>query len=200
MKYLFMSTIVWIGLNSTVSAQSKSNEPREVNLSLPDQYEKTQELANHRGDVVVLLYGDRKGIAANKELGEQLHVQFHPTAKGQPPAKAAKAPVIPLDDLPEEKRSPDVKVIPVACIGKVPNVVKGVIRSQIKKEAPETPVWLDFEESMKETFGMKASEPNLVVIDAKGRLRFRATGVLDEKSYARLVEVVSYLRKEAVEK
>jgi hypothetical protein len=182
----------------SVLAQTAPKEPPRPELTLPDQHERQHDLAKMRGDVVVLLYGDREGARQNQEIGERLHVEFHPTAKGLTGVKASQAPVAPLADLPQGKRSPDVKVIPVACVGKVPNVVRNVIRNQVKK-ATETLVWLDFEDRMKDTFGLTAGEPNLVVIDAEGKLRFRATGKLDEKSYARLTEVIGVLRKEAVE-
>jgi predicted transcriptional regulator len=88
-------------------------------------------------------------------------------------------------------------MVPVACVGKVPNVVKTVIRNQVKKEVTDTPVWLDFEDRMKETFGLSAGEPNIAVIDAEGRLRFKVTGKLDDKSFSRLKEVITLLREEA---
>lgn len=180
-----------------VFGQTPQKEPLQPELSLPDQHERQHDLAKLRGDVVVLLYGDRDGARQNQEIGERLHVEFHPTAKGLTGVKASQAPVVPLADVPQGKRSPDVKIVAIACVGKVPNVVKNVIRNQVKK-ATDTSVWLDFDDRMKDIFGLTASEPNLVVIDAEGKLRFRATGKLDEKGYARLTEVIGALRKEAV--
>ena len=194
-RFLYVS--MWMLAASSLWGQAPRKEPPKIDLSLPDQMERKQDLASHRGDVVILLFGDREGAKQNREIGEQLQVEFHPTAKGQTGAKAAQAPVTPLANLPQGKRSPDVKIIPVACIGKVPAVVKNLIRSQVKKEVGETPVWLDYEDRMKELFGLSVGEPNLAVIDAEGKLRFRATGKLDEKNYARVVEVTELLRKEA---
>ena len=121
-----------------------------------------------------------------------------PTAKGLTPAEARKAPVAAVDGLPAGKRSPNVQLIPVACTGKVPGVVTALVRREIKKASPDVPVWLDGDDRMKETFGQRESEPNLVVIDAAGRMRFRALGEMDAKTYARLIEVIDFLRKEAV--
>ena len=172
-------------------------QPRQARVTLPDQFDKMQDSAQFQGDVAVLLYGDRTGMPANKELGTRLQVQFHPTAAGLAPGAASKQPAKPLAGLPMGKRSPDVRVVPVACIGDVPNLVKKVIRNQVKKEAPDVPVWLDFGETMSKTFGMVEGQPNLVVLDAWGRVRYRAAGKVDAKTYARLVEVIDYLRKEA---
>jgi hypothetical protein len=173
-------------------------EPPKAMLVLDDQFERKQDIAQFEGQVLIMLYGDREGMPANKGLGEKLHVYYHPTAKGQLPADANKAPVTPLPGLPEGAVSPNVRVLPVACIGKVPDLFKNIIRSRVKKEAPDTLVLLDFEDKMKEQFGMKEGEPNLLVVDAKGRVRMKIAGELDEATYDKLLRGVDYLRKEAV--
>src|SRR5947209_709747 len=122
-------------------------------VAMEDQFEKAHDVRHHRGSVVVLIYGDRASADANRALGEQLHVAFHPAARGQPPAKARVAPVTPVAGA---ATSPDVLAVPVACVGKVPSLVRRIIRGQIKGGAPEVPVWLDFEETMKTQFSFKA--------------------------------------------
>jgi hypothetical protein len=144
-----------------------AQEPTQ--LALEDQFDRKVDLGAYRGSVVVLVYGDRRGTDACKALGERLHVCWHPDAKGQPPARAQAAPVVGLDGLPPGKAAPDVRVIPVACCGKVPGPIRGVIRTQIAKGAPDVPVWLDFADAMKANFGLTPGEPNLVVIDAADR-------------------------------
>jgi hypothetical protein len=203
MRCLILLTWValWLGSPNKTRAQdarADNRSPSPAQLTLEDQFERTHDLADHAGDIVVLLYGDRQGMPANKELGEKLYVHYHPAAKGQASPQAAKASVAPLPDLPEGKRSPDVKVVPVACFSKAGNVFKNVIRNQVKKNAPETPVWLDFEEKTKEQFGLTPGVPNLALIDAQGRVRHRSAGELDAKGYSRLLEAIDFLRKEAV--
>jgi hypothetical protein len=114
----------------------------------------------------------------------------------QPFAEASKAPVIPLDGLPEGARSPDVRVLPVACVGKVPDLVKTIIRGRFKKEVPDTVVLLDFENKMKDQFGQKEGEPNLLLIDKQGRLRMKVDGELDAPTYEKLIKAAEYLRAE----
>ncbi|HVK10069.1 MAG TPA: hypothetical protein VM597_14975 [Gemmataceae bacterium] len=172
-------------------------DPPAASLTLTDQFEKTRDLKEFRGDVVVVLYGDRKATDANRALGEKLHVAYHPTAKGLPPARAHKAPPSAVPGLPAGARSPDVHVVPVACTGKAPEFVLGFLRRELKKASPDVPVWIDAGTVMKDTFGQREGEPNLVVIDAAGRLRYRVLGEPDAKTTARLIEIVDYLRKEA---
>ncbi len=201
MKY-FARPMMWTYLGflmilPTLSAQAPKAEPPRAKLVLEDQFERKQDIAQFRGNVLVILYGDKNGMTASKPLGEKLHVHYHPMARGLSPKEASKAPVTPLQGLAEGQRSPDVRVLPVACIGKVPDVVKTVIRGRIKKEAGDTLVLLDFETKMKDQFGMKEGQANIVVIDAQGRVRMKIAGDVDDPTYARLIQAVDYLRKEA---
>ena len=164
-------------------------------VAMQDQFEKTHDVRHHRGSVVVLIYGDRASADANRKLGEQLHVAFHPAAKGQPPAQARTAPVSPILGA---ASSPEVVAVPVACVGKVPSLVRRIIRGQIKNGAPEVPVWLDFEDVMKTQFAFKAGVPNVVVLDAQGRYRYAAAGVPTREGMEKLVQAIEAYRREAV--
>jgi hypothetical protein len=194
--FLIIGAIVPVAAWSQTPNRQKQLPP-PAKLSLDDQFERSHDMADHAGDVVVILYGDRQGMPANKEIGETIHAHYHPTAKGQPPGQARKAPVTPLPNLPEGKRSPDVKIIPVACFGNVPPVIRNVIRNQVKKNAAETTVWLDFEDKMKDQFGLTPGVPNMAIIDAQGRVRHRAAGDADAKSIKQMIEAIDLLRNEA---
>lgn len=167
-------------------------------LAMEDQFEKKQDVKDYRGKVLVLIYGDRASADANKALGERLHVQFHPTAKGQPPAKARTAPVAPVAGAPAGQAGPDVAAVPVACVGAVPALVQRLIRSQVKSGSPEVPVWLDFADAMKKQFPFKPGVPNVVVLDAEGRYRYAAAGAPTEAGLAKLVGTIEALRREAL--
>ena len=190
-------TVIAFALCTAAFAQ-KTADPEPVALTLENQFDQKADLADYRGSVVVLVYGDRKGTDACRTLGEQLHVCWHPDAKGQPPAKAQTAAVAPLEGLKPGQASPDVRVIPVACCGKVPGAIKGTIKSQIAKGSPDVAVWLDFGDAMKAGFGLTAGEPNVVVFDAAGRLRMKINGTPDQAALDRLVKSVQGLRAEAV--
>ncbi len=171
--------------------------PKAVELVMEDQFERKTDLADLRGNVVVLVFGDRKGNDACRTLGEQLHVCWHPGAKGQPPAKAQAAPVVPLDGLKPGQVAPNVIVVPVACCGKVPAAIRPAIGKQIAKGSPDVVVWLDYADAMKGQFGLTAGETNVVVIDAAGRARVKFNGVIDQPAMDNLVKTVQGLRAEA---
>ena len=193
MRPLRFAVVACLALGATLQAQP----PRVVvpGVVMEDQFEKAHDVAHHRGSVVVLIYGDRASAAANRALGEQLHVAFHPTAKGQPPAKARIAPVTPIAGA---ATSPDVVAVPVACVGKVPALVRAILRGQVKGGSPVVPVWLDFEDTMKTQFPFKAGVPNVVVLDAQGRYRYAAAGTPTREGMERLVQAIEGYRREAV--
>ncbi|MFQ3592553.1 MAG: hypothetical protein SNJ82_05100 [Gemmataceae bacterium] len=168
-------------------------------VSLEDQFERLNDLKAYRGSVVALIYGDRESAQANQQLGELIHTRFHPTAKGKSPTEARRQPVIPVSGAAKDAKHPEVYAIPVACIGKVPNLVAKVIRNQIRKGSPEVPVWLDFGETMKSQFPFKPGVPNVVVIDAQGRYRFAAAGQPTTEGTERLLGIIEALRKEALD-
>jgi hypothetical protein len=181
-------------------AAASRGEPPQAPLPvvvMEDQFERRHDLAALRGDVVVLIYGDRKSAEANKALGEWLHVHFHPAARGRPPAEARQAPVRPVDGLPPGARSPDVRVIAVACVGKVPAVVRKVIQGQFRAASPDVAVWLDFEDQMRREFAFVPGVPNVAVFDPQGGYRHHAAGAPTQESAARLAEVVEAVRRQA---
>jgi len=184
----------------TAPSPTSGSEPKEakaVELILEDQFSRRQDLASYRGDVVVLVYGDRKANDECRVLGEKLHVLFHPTAAGLTPAKARSAPVATLPGVAEGKRSPDAVVLPVAAAGSVPGVVKDLIRSSVKKASPDVPVWLDFTGTMEKQFTLKAGQPNVVVFDGLGKLRLRINGTPDQAALDKLLQTIQNLRAEA---
>jgi predicted transcriptional regulator len=179
------------------SAAFAADPPKVSDLSLEDQFEAKNSVADHKGKVLILVYGDYFGLKASRELGTQLHVLFHPTAEGKTAKEAKAAPVVALDGVEKGKASPEVAVVPVACCGKVPGLVQGQIRGGLKKDAADTAVWLDFGTTMKDKFGLTEGEPNLVVIDAQGRLRLKVNGKPDKETLQKVLQTTQNLRAEA---
>ena len=165
-------------------------------LSLKDQFGQVHDLRAYRGQVVVLVYGDRASAKANAALGEAVHVHFHPTAKGQPPAQARRAPARPVQGAPAGSKPVEVAALPVACIGKVP-VGQRLIAAMIRNGSPAVPVLLDFADAMKGQFPFSAGIPNVAVLDAHGRYRYAAAGEPTPEGMAKLLAVAESLRKEA---
>ena len=189
--------VLGLSLTNLTSAQPPAMA-KPAELTFEDQFDRTAKLSDLRGAVVILVYGDRKSTELCKTVGESLHVCWHPTAKGQPPAKAQTASVVPLDSLPSGKASPNVVVVPVACCGKVPGAIQKPIRSQIAKAVPDSVVWLDFGDTLKTLCGQKQGEPNLVVFDAEGRMRMKVNGTPDQAAMDKLTKAVQEMRYEAV--
>jgi hypothetical protein len=195
-----MTRLIWTAALVFACGAAAFAQPvpaKDVALMMEDQFDRKTDLADLRGNVVLLVYGDRKGTDACRALGEQLHTCWHPTAKGQTPEKARAAPVVPLEGLKPGQASPNVLVVPVACCGKVPAAIRSTINKQIAKASPDVVVWMDYADAMKTAFGLTPGEPNVAVIDAAGRVRAKYNGTIDQANMDALVKVVQELRAEA---
>lgn len=196
----FSSLLLLAGLIplSTVQAQEAPRAPtRAPQLILKDQFGQAADLAMTKGDVVILVYGDRNSVDANRTLGTYLHCYFHPGAKGRTVAEGRKIPVKPIPNWPAGVKMPDVRVVPVACAGKVPELIAKIIRGQIRKKSPDVPVYLDFENKMKRFFGVAAKISNVVVISPTGHIHYRASAKYNREQVSYLVKLVEQLRHEA---
>ena len=171
--------------------------PQVVSLAFEDQFRNRREIGQLRGDVVVLVYANRTAAEAAVELGRRLHLRFHPTAAGAAAEEWSRQPVTPLANWPAGQRMPDVHVIPVACLPEVPKPLHAVARSRLRKESEFVSVWLDFDDAMREAFGMVADEPNIVVIDTQGRKHSVRSGHLDDLGVAELAGLIDRLRWQA---
>ncbi len=188
---------LWTIWTSGVGAQVVATRPNPApDLVFEDQWQNPHRMTESPGDVVVLIYGDRASASANKALGEQLHVLFHPAAAGHTPARARQAPVRPLEGAALGSAGPDVRVVAVACVGKVPSVVAALIRAQVRLASPDLPVWLDFQGQMKQQLGLAAGVPNLAVLDKSGRVRYQAAGLLNPDQLGQLAGLLESLRHE----
>jgi hypothetical protein len=167
---------------------------RVVDVVLEDQFKNRRETALLRGDVVVLVYADRKGAEAALEIGRRLHVRFHPTAAGAPATEWSRQPVVGLPGWPAGARVPDVHVIPVACVPEVPKALRPVARSRLRKESEFVSVWLDFDDVMRRQFGMAPDTPNVAIVDTFGRAHATLSGHLDERQFEEVVAVIQRLR------
>ena len=88
------TVLTWQGMaygQKKEDGQKKENAPTPMPaVVMHDQFERTHDLAKLQGDVVVMIYGDRKSAAACQALGDRIYVHFHPAAQGcrrSPPAR-----------------------------------------------------------------------------------------------------------------
>lgn len=164
-----------------------------VEICFEDQFEAKQELKAQRGKVVVLVYGDRAASDACRTLGEELHVHFHPTAKGLTGGKARQQPAAEVPGM----TAPGVLIQAVACCGKMPRVLRPVLQTQIAKASPDVPVWLDFDQTMTSHFGLTTGQTNVALFDAAGRYRHKINGTLTPRQVEDLIRQIHNLRVEA---
>jgi hypothetical protein len=165
---------------------------------LDDQFDRCHTLAALHGDVVVLVYGSDALSEVQTGMGHDLHAAFHPAVQGKSPAEARKAPVRPVEGALPGARSPDVRVVPVACICEVPSFTTGPIRVWFRLISPDLPVWLDFQKQVQRQCGFTSGVPNVAVLDTHGRLRCLTTGPLTGAQIAQLAAIIEDLRREAV--
>lgn len=165
-----------------------------VNILLEDQFRNRRGTEQLRGDVVVLVYAERHGAKEAVELGRRLHLQFHPTAAAAPPEEWLTQPVVRLAGWPADVPAPDVHVIPIACVPEVPKSLHAVARMRLRQESPHLSVWLDFDDVLRQTFGLVPAEPNVALIDADGRPAQITAGQADDRRFQELVRAIDQLR------
>jgi hypothetical protein len=188
-----------VALTIFVIAGTASNaDELAVNLAMEDQFQNRCDTAALRGHVVVLVYSGRHGAEAAVELGRTLHTHYHPSATDAEPAERAKQPVIGIAGWPTGVAVPNVHVIPVACVPEVPKMLRGLVRSQIRKGSPHLPVWLDYEDAMRKGFGIVPNEPNVLLLDTAGVARGVTVGQPDAAKYAELLASIDSLRASAL--
>jgi hypothetical protein len=170
---------------------------RVVNIAMEDQFKTRHETGTMRGDVVVLVYAERKGGEASQELGRRLHVHFHPTALTASAAEWGRQPVIGLAGWPAGVRVPDVRVIAVASLPEIPKALQPVARAQLRKDSPFVPVWLDFEGRLEHAYGIVSGTPNIVLINPQGEVHAVLSGHVDELKMRELVATIDQLRLQA---
>jgi hypothetical protein len=192
----FLIVVVTLCLVTASAARAQTGD-RVVNIAMEDQFRNRRETGSLRGDVVVLVYAERKGAEAALELGRRLHVRFHPTADRAPASEWSRQPVTGLPGWPANVRVPDVHVIPVASLPEVPKPLEAVARSRMRTDSPHVSVWLDFEGIMERLYGIVPGGPNVVVLDTLGRTAGVQSGHLDELEFKELAAAIDQLRMQA---
>ena len=184
---------------ATLAAAAHAQAPaRGVNIVLEDQFRNSRATEQLRGHVVVLVYADRHGAEKALDIGRRLHLRFHPTADGAEATQWSRQPVVAPAGWPVGAAVPDVHVVPVACVPEVPKALHGMVRRRLKQESPVVPVWLDFEDVMRPSFGMVPDEPNVLLIDTRGMAQGVVSGHLDQRKLDEVAALVDDLRKQAL--
>lgn len=189
MARTLLAIVVAALLTAAVAAQAPG--PR---IAMDDQFGRPHDVADHKGDVLVLVCTDKTGADAGRALGERLQIHFHPSAKGQPPEIAQKAPVKLLPDWPAGTKTPDATIVAVACIGEVPGMIKGFVKNKFKSGSPVVPIWLDMTDVMRKTYSIAPGVANVIVYDKTGATAFVMSGSFDEARFGTLTTQIDSLR------
>ena len=191
----FVTAVVLLAVPATTTHAQPPQ--RTVNIAMEDQFKHRHETGTLRGDVVALVYAERKGGEASQELGRRLHVHFHPTAATASATEWGRQPVIGLAGWPAGARLPDVHVIAVASLPEIPKALQPVARAQLRKDSPFVPVWLDFEGRLEHAYGIVPGTPNVVLINPQGEVHAVLSGHVDELKMRELVATIDALRLQA---
>jgi len=189
-----LALVTLLALAATAFAQPAE---RMVNIAMEDQFKHRHETGTMRGDVVVLVYAERKGAEAAQELGRRLHVHFHPTATQVSATEWSRQPVIGLAGWPVGARVPDVRVIAVASLPELPRAMHPVARAQVRKDSPYVPVWLDFEGRLEHAYGVHPGKPNILIVNTAGAVHAVLSGNVDEVKFRELVTTIDALRMQS---
>lgn len=184
------------GLSSLASAALAAPPQRAVNIAMEDQFRNRHETGTMLGDVVVLVYAERKGAETSQELGRRLHLHFHPGAATASAADWLRQPVIGLAGWPAGERVPDARVIAVASLPEIPRALQPVARAQLRKDSPIVPVWLDFEGRLEHAYGCVPGTPNVVLINTRGEVHAVLSGHVDDVKFRELIATIDRLRSE----
>lgn len=178
---------------STVPPVDAADAERVVNIAMEDQFKNRHETLRYRGDVVVLVYAERKGAEARSNSAAGCtSASIQPRAA--PATEWSRQPVVAPAGWPAARAAPDVHVIPVACLPEVPKALETVARSRFRKDSPFVSVWLDFEDTMRQRFGIVPNEPNVVLLDTRGCPQGVVSGHLDEVRFGEVVSAIDQLR------
>ena len=189
-----MMLAVMLAAGPLMALSMAAESERVVNVSMADQFGSRRATSQMKGDVVVLVYAERHGAEASRDLGRALHVHFHPNAAKVPLQQSAAQPVTVPAGWPEGVETPDVKVVAVACLSEVPRMFHGLARSRFRSDSPHLPVWLDFTDTMKKNFGLKGGVPNVAILDTEGRLHAVHTGTFKGSQLEELATTIDSLR------
>jgi peroxiredoxin len=120
---------------------------KAIEFTLQDQYEKTVSLKQYQGRLVVLIASDKEGKAQNSIW-----------------AKAIR-----------DKYADRVSVQGVADVSSVPFFLKGMIRSDFKKERDS--ILLDWKGEVFKAYDITKGVSNVILVDKDGMIRHRTSGL-----------------------
>jgi hypothetical protein len=149
-------------------------------LTFEDQEGRTLRLEALRGQVAVIVYGNRDAMDASTAWGRQL--EAHLLAQG---AHAS-------GDPPERR---PVRILAFAQLGGVPAPFRAVLRSVVRANTPaDFSLWLDWDDRMALLFGAAPGTPTVVVADRGSQVRLVTAGPAEGARWDDVTHMIRRLR------
>jgi hypothetical protein len=149
-----MLTLLFVTSAAICAAQSKIGAAAPF-FSLSDQYDKTLQLTDLRGSLLVLIDADRTGNEFNGAWVRPLVTRYN---------------------TPQLRK---IRVVQVAHLASAPGFMRNFIKGKfISKDSahPNGPVLLDWQGIVAKSYGFHENVSNIYVVDAEGILRFTTSG------------------------
>ncbi len=138
-----------------VAAQTTAIGSKVPDLALKDQYDHEAKLSDYKGQLILLVCGDRTGNQYMNNWTKEVRKQF-----------------------PGPNRI--VTILPIANLKSVPGLLQGWVKGKFLKQTPDGkpngPVLLDWKGDVARVFGFHDSVANVYLVDAAGVFRFSAFG------------------------
>lgn len=158
----------------TVSAASPSKIGTPApDLTIKDQYEKEFRVSASRGEILLLVCGDRTGSDFTGNYTDAVQARFG--ANGSLP----------------------LRIVPIANLSSVPSFLQGMVKKRFvgttESGQPKLPIFLDWEGDLERLFGFTEDVANVYLIDKSGNLQFVAAGKGTEPETKELLQVIARL-------
>jgi len=160
----FMLIVMMIILQlSSASAQNAVGE-KATEFTLQDQYEKTVNLPQYDGRVVVLIASDKEGSSQNAAWSKAI----------------------------KDNYSDRVVTQGIADVSSVPFFLKGKVRNDFKKDGDS--ILLDWKGEVFKTYGLTKGVSNVILIDRDGMIRHRSAGSASPEAVQELFKKIDSLK------
>jgi hypothetical protein len=155
------TTTLLLILSFCINVFAADNLMKASDFALKDQYGKLHEIRFPRDKITILAFGDREGA-------EQLESWIRPLY---------------------ERYQDKIDIYGIAVLSAVPAIARGLVRSIIRSKS-SYPVMLDWEGNVSQSFGYEKGKANVYLIDKKGFLIAKKTGLASQKDLESLFKEI----------
>jgi hypothetical protein len=159
-------------LSLSAGGPSKIGSPAPE-LALKDQFEKEFRLSAARGEMLLLVCGDKNGSNFTGNWSNAVRSRF------------------------ESNGSMPLRIVPIANLSGVPSFLRGLVKKRFVGNDPAAPpklaILLDWEGDLERLYGFTEDLANVYLIDQSGNLQFVAAGKGTDSETKELVDAIARL-------